>query len=222
MSKQQTPKSANKIKWVETWIYKARHSSTIYRIAAKKYDSYRWICEIELPLIKKTIKSISTDEVNAMTNAADKAAKIIKANMAKYPKIKCCPLSRLRHWEIVKDEDGFVSVHLKDEYSKKLRAKVKKINEESVKAVSKTISRVKRLNGIDKNIFIQVIDRSLFKKDATKDQIFEEITDTLYYKHNIFIDTITCECENNHVIIVGYALPRQEFEKFFKKSKQQK
>ena len=69
-------KNANNIMWAEYWIQKAHPSFEDYELSASKYDDYRWICEIELPLINKTVKSISEKEVNAMFNASEKAANL--------------------------------------------------------------------------------------------------------------------------------------------------
>ena len=58
MEKIKFKKNANNIMWVEYWIRKAHPSFEEYELTADKYDDCRWICEINLPLINKTVKSI--------------------------------------------------------------------------------------------------------------------------------------------------------------------
>ena len=52
-------KTANNILWVEHWINCVLKTGDEYSVEASRFDDYRWICEIHLPLIKKTIKAIS-------------------------------------------------------------------------------------------------------------------------------------------------------------------
>ena len=90
------------------------------------------------------------------------------------------------------------------------------MQQESIKAVKKAIARIKRINGSDKDLFIQVLDRSLFDKDATNDDIYKKIFDAMYEQHNIFVSSIDCDTENNHVIVVGYSSTREEFDQYLK------
>ena len=106
MENQQFKKNANNIMWVEYWIRKAHPSFEEYELYAEKYDNYRWICEIELPLINKTVKSISEKEVNAMLNASEKAAKLINEYMKEHPELVIKNSFKGKRWEIVSDENG--------------------------------------------------------------------------------------------------------------------
>ena len=207
---------ANKIAYVERWVMHFGKDKEYDGVEANQLPNGKWLCEIELPLINLTVKASSVTEINAMLNAADKATRAIKQYLENNPEVKWIPLSKFRHWEIEMGEHGFVSLHLNSEYRKKSGQEMLRMQQESIKAVKKAISRIKRINGSDKDLFIQVLDRSLFDKDATNDDIYKKIFDTMYEQHNVFVSSIDCDTENNHVIVVGYSSTREEFEQYLK------
>ena len=207
---------ANKIAYVERWVMHFGKDKEYDGVEANKLPNGKWLCEIELPLINLTVKASSVTEINAMLNAADKATRVIKQYLENNPDVRWIPLSKFRHWEIEMGEHGFVSLHLNSEYRKKSGQEMLRMQQESIKAVKKAISRIKRINGSDKDLFIQVLDRSLFDKDATNDDIYKKIFDTMYEQHNVFVSSIDCDTDNNHVIVVGYSSTREEFEQYLK------
>ena len=207
---------ANKIAYVERWVMHFGKDKEYDGVEANKLPNGKWLCEIELPLINLTVKASSVTEINAMLNAADKATRVIKQYLENNPDVKWIPLSKFRHWEIEMGEHGFVSLHLNSEYRKKSGQEMLRMQQESIKAVKKAIARIKRINGSDKDLFIQVLDRSLFDKDATNDDIYKKIFDAMYEQHNIFVSSIDCDTENNHVIVVGYSSTREEFDQYLK------
>ena len=207
---------ANKIAYVERWVMHFGKSKEYDGLEANQLPSGKWVCEIELPLVEQTVKTVASTEINAMLNSADKATKLIKEYLLKHPEVKWIPLSKFRHWEIEVSEHGFVSLHLNSEYRKKSGEQMLMMQQESIKAVKKAIARIKRVNGSDKDLFIQVLDRSLFKEDATNDEIYKKIFDTMYDDHGIFVTSINCDNDSGHVIVVGYSSLREEFEEYLK------
>ena len=207
---------ANKIAYVERWVMHFGKDKEYDGVEANQLPNGKWLCEIELPLINLTVKASSVTKINAMLNAADKATRVIKQYLENNPDVRWIPLSKFHHWEIEMGEHGFVSLHLNSEYRKKSGQEMLRMQQESIKAVKKAISRIKRINGSDKDLFIQVLDRSLFDKDATNDDIYKKIFDAMYEQHNIFVSSIDCDTENNHVIVVGYSSTREEFEQYLK------
>ena len=83
-----TTKSATTMMWVEYWVEHVNPSKDMFEIWADELPNGKCKCEIELPLINQTVKSISTTQVNAMKNASDKAAKLINAYMNEHPELK--------------------------------------------------------------------------------------------------------------------------------------
>lgn len=207
---------ANKIAYVERWVMHYGKDNYYDGVEASQLPNGKWLCEIELPLINQTIKATSNTEINAMLNASDKATKAIKQYLEIHPDVKWIPLSKFRHWEIEIGEHGFVSLHLNSEYRKKCGQEMLMMQQETIKAVKKAISRIKRINGSDKDLFIQVLDRSLFDENATNDDIYKKIFDAMYNDHNISVSSIECENDNSHVIVVGYSSTREEFEEYLK------
>lgn len=216
MSKLTSVKKANKIAYVDRWNMHFSEDKEFESVIAEQMPNGKWLCGIELCLINQTIKSVASTEINAMLNTADKATKVIQNYLKNHPEVKWVPLSKFRHWEINTDEYGFVSLNQNSDYRKKTGEKMKMIHAETIKAVNKAIARIEKLNGTDKDVFIQVIDRSFFKEGATNDEIYKKLFDTMYDEHNIFLSTIACDNNNNHIIMVGYTSTRQEFERFCK------
>ena len=64
-------KSATTMMWVEYWVEHVDPSQDMFEIWADELQNGKWKCEIELPLINQTVKSISTTQVNAMKNALE-------------------------------------------------------------------------------------------------------------------------------------------------------
>ena len=207
---------ANKIAYVNRWVMHFGKDKKFDGVKANQLTDGRWLCQIELPLINQTIEAVATTEINAMLNAADKATRLIKHYLENNPDVKWIPLSKFRHWEIEMCEHGFVSLHLNSEYSKKMGQEMLKIQQESIKAVKKAISRIKNVNNSDKDLFIQVLDKSLFNENDTNDDIYKKIFNVLYEQHNIFVSSLECDIENNHVIVIGYSSTREEFEQHLK------
>lgn len=204
-------KNANNIMWVEYWIQKAHPSFEDYELAAEKYDDYRWICEIELPLINKTVKSISEKEVNAMFNASEKAAKLIDEYMKNHPELKIINNFKGRRWEINGDENGkFLSMGMSKTWREEQGKQMMKMTSDSLETVKKAIKEIAKINGTSKNLFIQVLDQSLFDDDKTIEEIMHEVNDKIendYYMSNM---TVCYDKDGDSVIVVGYTFPKEE------------
>jgi hypothetical protein len=204
-------KNANNIMWVEYWIQKAHPSFEDYELAAEKYDDYRWICEIELPLINKTVKSISEKEVNAMFNASEKAAKLIDEYMKNHPELKIINNFKGRRWEINGDENGkFLSMGMSKAWREEQGKQMMKMTSDSLETVKKAIKEIAKINGTSKNLFIQVLDQSLFDDDKTIEEIMHEVNDKIendYYMSNM---TVCYGKDGDSVIVVGYTFPKEE------------
>lgn len=204
-------KNANNIMWVEYWIQKAHPSFEDYELTAEKYDDYRWICEIELPLINKTVKSISEKEVNAMFNASEKAAKLIDEYMKNHPELKIINNFKGRRWEINGDENGrFLSMGMSKAWREEQGKQMMKMTSDSLETVKKAIKEIAKINGTSKNLFIQALDQSLFDDDKTIEEIMHEVNDKIendYYMSNM---TVCYDKDGDSVIVVGYTFPKEE------------
>lgn len=204
-------KNANNIMWVEYWIRKAHPSFEDYELIAEKYDDYRWICEIELPLINKTVKSISEKEVNAMFNASEKSTKLIDEYMKNHPELKIINNFKGKRWEINGDENGkFLSMGMSKAWREEQGKKMMKMTSDSIETVKKAIKKIAKINGTSKNLFIQVLDQSLFDGDKTIDEIMHEVNDKIKNDYHMSNMTVCYDKDGDSVIIVGYAIPKEE------------
>lgn len=204
-------KNANNIMWVEYWIQKAHPSFKDYELTAEKYDDYRWICEIELPLINKTVKSISEKEVNAMFNASEKAAKLIDEYMNNHPELKIINNFKGKRWEINGDENGkFLSMGMSKAWREEQGKQMMKMTDDSLETIKKAIIKIAKINGTSKNLFIQVLDKSLFDDDMTIEEIMNEVNDKIKYDYRMANMTACYDKDCNSVIVMGYTFPKEE------------
>ena len=211
MENQQFKKNANNIMWVEYWIRKAHPSFEEYELYAERYDDYRWICEIELPLINKTVKSISEKEVNAMLNASEKAAKLINEYMKEHPELVIKNSFKGKRWEIVSDETGkFLSMGMSSAWRREQGKQMEKMTKDSLEAVKKAIKRIAKINGTSKNLFIQVLDQSLFDEDKPIRDIMYEVNDKIENDYHMTNMTVCYDKDGDSVIVVGYTFPSEK------------
>ena len=211
MENQQFKKNANNIMWVEYWIRKAHPSFEEYELYAERYDDYRWICEIKLPLINKTVKSISEKEVNAMLNASEKAAKLINEYMKEHPELVIRNSFKGKRWEIVSDENGkFLSMGMSSAWRREQGKQMEKMTKDSLEAVKKAIKRIAKINGTSKNLFIQVLDQSLFDEDKPIRDIMYEVNDKIENDYHMTNMTVCYDKDGDSVIVVGYTFPSEK------------
>ena len=203
--------NANNIMWVEYWIQKAHPSFEDYELFAERYDECRWICEIKLPLINKTVKSISEKEVNAMLNASKKAAKLIDEYMKKHPELKIFNRFKGKRWEIVSDENGkYISMGMSSAWRREQGKQMEKMMIDSIETVKKAIKRLAKINGTGKNLCIQVLDQSLFDEDKTIEDIMYEVNDKIEKDYHMSNVTVCYDKDGDSVIVVGYTFPSKE------------
>lgn len=197
-------KSANKTVYIDLWL---RFNGDPHSdgVTATKLPSGKWMCEINLPLVNQTVKSVASTEINAMANASEKAVPLVEKYLSEHPDVEFLPRSTVRHYEFFTDENGYAGLRENSEYRKKYGMKTLKMNQDSAKAVEKAVARIKKINGTDKNLFIQVIDKHFFKDDDTIKDIQNIIcdkmlADTCDYCISWLITSIVGNC----VIAVGY------------------
>ena len=194
--------------WVEYWIRKAHPSFEEYELFAEKYDDCRWICEIELPLINKTVKSISEKEVNAMLNASARAAKLIDEYMKDHPELKIINRFKGKRWEIVSDDTGkFLSMGMSSAWRREQGKQMEKMTKDSIETIKKAIKKLAKINGTSKNLFIQVLDQSLFDDNVTLTEIIKEVNDKIEKEYHTAQCSVCYDIDGGSVITVGYTLP---------------
>ena len=206
-------KNANNMMWVEYWINKANPSNAEQEIYAEKYDEFRWICKIDLPLINETVESISAKEINAMLNASKKAAVLIDEYMKEHPELAIINRFKGKRWEICGDKDGrYICSGMSNAWRQEQAKQIQKMDEESIEAVKKSIKKISKIRGSDNNLFIQVLDQSLFADDASIDDIIEEASEKIQKEYPMISLMVAYDKESGSVIAVGYTLPSKEEE----------
>lgn len=202
-------KSANSLMWVEYWIEHVDPSKKIVEITADELDDGKWKCEIELPLINKTIKSISSTEVNAMKNACDRASRLIEDYMSKHPELVIHNMFKGQEYIFEEDEYGrFVSAGLSHRARKKNITDLEKMNSDSIKIVQEMVKKLTKVYKTDKNLFVQVIDQSMYDDEKTIPQILNETVDKLEKDFNLQQSAIYYDKDSGKVISIGFSSPK--------------
>jgi len=204
--KKQKAKSANKTVYIDhwlTWYGEPRNDG----VTATQLSDGRWVCEIKLPLINQTIKSVAKTAANAMENASNKAIPLVEQYLLEHPDIKFISKSLIHHYEFYTDEDGITNFRRNPEYSKKNSNDLLKMQLECSKAMAKAVNRIKRVNGTNKNLFVQVIDKSFFGEDDTIEDIQRKINRKLFGdSSDWFICWQATSIIDNCVIAVGHIM----------------
>ena len=198
-------KSANKTAYIDLWLTLngEPHNDGV---TATQLPNGKWVCEINLPLVNQIVKSVAPTEINAMANASEKAVPLVEKYLSEHPEVKFRDRSTVRHYEFFTDEFGYAGFKLNSEYRKRCGEEQLKIKLESSKALEKAVAKIKRINGDDENLFVQVIDRR-FLADANAS--IEEIQYNIYEKMvsqfcDYHISWVTTSVVDNYVIAVGY------------------
>ena len=205
--KKQTTKTANKVVYVGHWLILYGNGKQLDGVSASKTQNGRWACEIELPLVNQTVKAVSSTEINAMLNASEKAYLLIKEYLYKHQDVKFYKMSEIRHYEFYTDEYGIVGIKNNSEYRKKRGEEMLKMQLDCAKAVEKAVTRIKKINGTDKNLFVQVIDKSFFQKEDTIEDMQRKIANKLLDGNmNWFISWQSTTTVGNCVVAIGYIM----------------
>lgn len=204
-------KNANNMMWVEYWINKAHLSNVDQEIYAEKIDEFRWICKIDLPLINKTVKSISAKEINAMLNASKKAAILIDEYMKEHHELVIINRFKGKRWEICGDENGrYICSGMSNAWRQEHAKQIQKMDEDAIEAVKKSIKNISKIRGSNKNLFVQVLDQSLFGDNASVNDILKKASDKIQQEYHMVNLAVYYDKDNEKVIAVGYTLPSKE------------
>ncbi len=203
--KERIVKKANKIRFVEDWIGHIKEHDGLYCVEAIQQDNGKWLCEIELPLVNKTVRATSSDEIRAMIRVADKATKLIQEHLKDNPDIKCRPLHTYRHWEVAYHKLGGVEIRLSKEYRETLSKGFQKANEETIKAIQKMMKRLAKINGSSKGMCVQIFDKELFGDNPNIDKIAIKLSKDFDKTYDVKSMPEYFAIDNDNVIMVnGY------------------
>ena len=98
--------SATSKGWVESWMKQITKFDGLYDIDAEEMENNQWKCEIELPVINKTVVCISDSHIGAVKKACDKASILINEYMEKHPEIEIINYFKEDVWFYSEDEEN--------------------------------------------------------------------------------------------------------------------
>ena len=198
--------SANKTVYIDNWFtwYGEPNNDGVI---ATQLPSGKWACELRLPLINQTVKSISSTAANAMENASSKAIPLVEKYLSEHPNVTFLSRTQIQHYEFYTDESGFTGFRVNPEYRRRQGNVMLNKHLKSTKVVEKAIAKIKTIAGNEKGLFIQLIDRALFSDSATIDEIQTIISShVLDGLSQTMISWAMCTIAGNSVIAIGYTM----------------
>lgn len=198
-------KPANKFVYVEQWI-----NYIVYPrqdIEAKLLDNGKWECEINLPVIEQTVRSVSKSEINALLNATSKAYKIIKECMADCGE-EFTPFNVYGpndKYIFYLDNVGRAKVSVKEECGKRYHANKLKKEQACAKAMEQALAKIKKANGSNDDLFIIVEKRSAFDENYSLEQIGHAISHAIYGESCWAISWQSISIVGDHVVAIGHS-----------------
>ena len=196
-------RKANNYLWVEHWLHKYNDSSKPSKIRANKIENNKWECQITLPLVNDTISSIENSEIGAIYCACEKSAKLINQYIDRHPDLEIQNIYKKGKYEFMEPTgDGFIWAIQTKSPKLKSREKLEKLTNKFIKVIEKAILRLKAINGSDKNLFIQVIDKNCFEKDAEFNKIQTIICDNIIKNYGEYIG-MASKLSGDHLINIG-------------------
>lgn len=205
-------KSANNIVWVEYWILKVDPTQEAEIFADQTPDG-NWKCEIELPLINQTVCSIAKTQVDAMIKTADQAAKIINDYMSAHQELNIKNIYTNGHYEIVEDEKGnFLSIEVNSEHRRKESKKMVNAISKTLDIIGNAVEKIEKISYLNKNIFIQVVDKSVFPDNLDDTEISDMIDDNIRQVYGYGYQGFAATIRNNLIINVGYIIDPKEID----------
>ena len=180
--------TANKTVYIDhwfTWYGEPNNDGVI----ATQLPNGKWVCELKLPLINQTVKSVASTAANAMENSSSKAIPLVEKYLSEHPDVTFISKSQIRHYEFYTDEHGFTGFRVNPEYRKKVGNGMLKKQLEAAKVLKRAVARIAKINGTDKNLFVQVVDKSLFDESDTTEEIQRKIRNKLL-----------CETSDWHIV----------------------
>ena len=190
--------------WVEGWVSQAQPSDKPFELLAERRDDNKWVCEVKLPLINKTVVSTSDNEALALVNTANKAAKFINEYTKNHPEFKIKNSYMGKYYEIFCNENGeVVSIGLSKVWRQRAGTKMRKRIDGSFNAIEKAIKKIETINESGNNLFIQVFDKSFFG-DKSDDEIIYEVRDKLIDELHLTMTSVSSCTFANYIVVVGY------------------
>lgn len=197
---------ANNIVWVEYWINQVNPSSEEYEITAEQLDNGKWICEIELPLVGKTVNTFSETEINTVLDAADIASKYIDEYMSnnadqviKNPYIG-------EDLVIESDENGEITfVGPSYEQRQELNKLFDSFTNKLIIAASDAMKELPKKYRSNVGVVVKILDKSLFGDDLLESELEFKVRKYLNNDTNVKDQIVCYDDASESIIIVGYA-----------------
>ena len=203
-------RTANKMAYVERWVSHFGDDENRDAVIAEKQPNGKWLCEIELPLINQTIRHESTNHMNALLKASEKATKVIQFYLLNHPEVKWIPLSKVRNWELTTNDDGYMSLNLTKNYRRKIGKQMEQDRIDSINIIKKALAKLNKKWGENDHTYIQVVGHAAFSDDMKIKDILREVEGKFMEDYKLVEATTCYDKETRSVITFGYTMPREE------------
>ena len=131
--------------------------------------------------------------------------------MKNHPELEIKNVFKGKRWEINGDENGkLLSMGMSSAWRSERGKQMEKKTKNSLETIKKAIKRLAKINGTSKNLFIQVLDQSLFDKDKSIQDVMYEVNDKIENDYHMSNMTVCYDKDGDSVIVVGYSFPSKE------------
>lgn len=196
---------ANNIVWVEYWINQVNPSSEKYEINAEQLDNGKWICEIELPLVGKTVNTFSETEINAVLDAADIASKYIGEYMSENADQVIENPYIGEDLVIESDENGeIIFVGPSYEHRQELDKLFESFTNKLITAASDAMKELPKKYRSNMGVVVKILDKSLFGNDLSENELAFKARKYLNKDTDVKDQIVCYDNASESVIIIGY------------------
>ncbi len=202
-NKQIIKKNANNIVWVQYWIEHMNPEIDFYEITGKEVKKGEWHCDIHLPNIEKDVTGKGSNEIDAMINACDIAAKLIKEFEDSHPELKVRnPFTKV-NYEIYESENGGVIIGMSEEDRRREGEGMMRMQTESMNKINAAIDEIRKTYGMTDQLFLKVIDKKVYPNMKLDEIVELHEMDISKNTDRELLPFLTYE-KDGYVIILGH------------------
>ena len=183
------------------WISQVDEKLADEIFSPKKNEEGDWISEVRLPLIDKTVIGLGQDKLVSIKNMAVKASQLIKEYMKEHPKIKVKDLFGADCYDLVEDDDGYISIEISKKEIKKQELIETEIFTKMQGFGKSIIDEFEEKLGTYGDLYLSVKSVDLFEKGLSEDQMIRISSDSI--KHNKGMTKSTSFIKNGLVVTIG-------------------
>lgn len=188
---------------VVNWVSQVDEELADEILSPKKNKDGDWTSEVKLPLINKTVIGLGKDKLESIKNMAIKASQLIEEYTKEHPEIKVKDLFGADCYDLIEDNDGYVSIEISNKERKKQGLIDMEIFTKMQDFGKSVLDEFEEKLGKYGDLFLSVQSVSLFDKELTEDQIIKITHDSIPDNPSAGVTKSTTFVKDGLVVTVG-------------------